>query len=204
MKRNQFRNHVIEELSRILARKKILNTNEAKNLADGFKNQDDIFFEDFLLEEEIVSKPELLQALSQYYHIPALDVVGEFFDHHFLTLVPKNVMTDNLFIPYQREADTDTLWVVAAHPNDPNLRVLIGKYISHHIEFMVGIPQDIIDAIEEFYDRSSTYQPNSIASQYMERSSGEVHPTDQEIYTEKNHDRIPLINEETDDDYESY
>lgn len=197
------RHEIIDELSLILARKKIIDFNEAKVLAESFKERSDITFEDFLLEEQIVDKPELLEALSQYYQVPALDVVGEFFDHQFLRLIPKNVMIENLFIPYQRESDTDILWVVAAHPNNPNLRPIIGNHVSHHINFMVGIAQDIIDAIEEFYDKSNTYQPNDIANQLMERSAIEVHPTGEEIITEEKYDRIPLNDEQTNDDYES-
>jgi hypothetical protein len=185
----------IDGVSAILERHHAINSTDMKALRSSFNHRDGISFEDFLLEEGIVEKSELLQALSEYYQVPQCDVVGVFFDHYLLHLVPKDVLLVHYMIPYQREGDN--LWVVVAQPDDPHLAVVLGKYLSHNILFMVGLAQDIRDAIEEYYDESDTYQPNDIANQLMERSAQEVHTPDQDD------DRIPLIVEETIDDYES-
>jgi hypothetical protein len=169
--------------------------NDAVALKKAFQERDDIAFEDFLLEEGVVDKDELLEALSQYYGVPQCDVVGVFFDHYLINLFPEEVLLTHLMIPLEREGDN--LWVVTADPDDPHLPVVLGKYISHNINFMVGIPQDIRDAIREYHDESNTYQPNDIANQQMERSAQSVHAPDQLD------ERIPLIIEETVDDYES-
>ena len=41
-------------------------------------------FVDFLLEEGLVDREDILKALSQYYQVPAFDVVGHFFLHNLL------------------------------------------------------------------------------------------------------------------------
>lgn len=188
---------LVDGLSAILTNHKHLSVEDMKDLHEVFSHHDDLMFEDFLLEDGLIEREDLLQALSQYHQVPYCDVVGAFFDHHFLTLLPKEVLLEHLMIPYYREDDTDSLWVVAADPSDPHIREVLGNYVSHDINFMVGLPQDIRDAIREFYDESNTYQPNSIASQRMERSAQSIH------YPDELDERIPLIIEDTDDDYES-
>lgn len=185
----------IDGLSIILARNHKISIVDMEALKHSFHQNDDIQFEDFLLEEGIVEKEDLLEALSQYYKVPQCDVVGLFVEHYLMSLFPKDVLIEHMMLPISRE--DDTLWVVAAEPNDPHLPVVLGRYVSHNIAFMVGIPQDIIDTIREFADQSDTYQPNDIQNQQMERSQQEVHtPYDEDP-------RIPLIVEETIDDYES-
>ncbi|MBA2307040.1 hypothetical protein H0W26_02820 [Candidatus Dependentiae bacterium] len=187
--------NLIEGLSTILMGHKLLNITDTLALLKAFKPDEDISFEDFLLEGEFIDKNDLLQALSEYYRVPYCDSIGVFFDHYLVNLIPKDVLIEHTMIPYMREEDT--LWVVAAEPNDPHLLVVLGKYVSHTIAFMVGLAQDILASIEEYSDESDTYQPNDIANQLMERSAQEVHTP------EEYSGQIPLIIEETIDDYES-
>lgn len=200
MKRNGF----IEGLGVILTRHNLLAFDDLKSLTESFRRRDDIEFEDFLIEEEIVSKPELLEALSEYYNVPAFDVVGAFFDHQYLRLIPKSIMLKYLFIPYERT--DDTLTVVAADPSDVHLRPVIGQYVTHNLNIVVGLAQDIRDTVREFYDKSITYQPNDIENEQMERSAMDVHPhvePAEELRQENRDDEpIPTINQETVDDYE--
>lgn len=201
----------IDGIAAILNRHHLIGLEDLAALRTSFDHREDISFEDFLIEEGIVDKGDLLQALSEYYRVPQMDVVGEFFDHYLMRLVPKDVLLKHLFIPYKRE--NDNLWVVAAEPDDPHLPVVLGQYLSHNFNFMVGLPQDIRDAIREYYDQSITYQPYDISNQQMERSAQEVHEPDmleQEPSSLTREDaqpgfkeEIPLIVEETVDDYES-
>lgn len=62
------------------------------------------------------------------------------------------MMIRNIFIPL--EVDQNFLVVVAGEPDNPDLLSIIGKYISYDIQFRTSIKQDIIDAIQEFYDKS--------------------------------------------------
>lgn len=196
----------IEGISALLTRHHLINPRDLSALIHSFNHQDDLTFEDFLLEEGVIERSDLLQTLSEYYRVPQLDVVGEFFDHYLIRLVPKDVLLVHYMIPYMRE--NDNLWVVAAEPNNPHLPVVLGKYLSHNFNFMVGLPQDILDAIQEYYDQSDTYQPNDIANQHMERSAIDVH-TPEQLEQIPQHpgemdERIPLDLQDTVDDYESH
>lgn len=193
-------NKKIAGISALLVDNNLISFTDMKDLYEDFKTRDDISFEDFLLEEAVVTKDELLEVLSKYYKVPYFDTTGAFFDHHFLTLIPKDVMLEHLFIPYERDIDSDILTVVAAEPDNAHLLEVLGQYIFHEINFMVGLPQDIIDAIEEFSDESITYQPNYIQNQKMERSMMEVHPMNQ-IYTERE-EEIPVVWQDNVDDSE--
>ena len=202
-------NKAIEGISLILVQRKLVAITELQALMKAYETSDDIAFEDFLLDQALVSKSDLLQAMSEYYRVPALDVIGEFFDHYLLSLFPQNILLRYAFIPYQREADV--LTVVAAEPDNPDLPIIIGEFITHDTVFMVGIYRDIIEVINEFYDTSITYQPNHIANANMERSAQEVYLfditgdealADQQPCLED--DTIPCIIERNDDTYESH
>lgn len=142
----------IDDFCALLVRHKMIKEQDAPSLCSAFEQNSALYFEDFLLEEEFITKEQLIEALSLYYNLPSMDVVGVFFDHHLVRMFPKDVMLRNGFIPYDR--DGDVLIVVAARPNNPKLAEIIGKFVSYDVTFMVGIYQDICDMIKEFYDES--------------------------------------------------
>lgn len=192
---------IVDGLSLILVNKKLINPKDLESIHKEFKHQDDLSFEDFLLDQAIVTKEDLLQALSEYYQVPSIDVTAEFFEYHNIRLVPKDVMIRHYFIPLYRI--NDELTVVAANPNDPHLRVLIGRYFNHQINFMVGLAQDIINAIMQYYEKPITYQPNDIENQQMERSQIDVNPISEDRLRQENKTSdIPEQWEQTVDDYE--
>lgn len=150
MKREKF----IEGLISILQKRDIVDAQEAKNLKSLFKGANKPNFDDFLLDEGLVDKDDLLNALAEYYQVPPLDVVGYFFDHATVRMFPKEFLLSNGVIPLER--DENILVMVASDPADPELLPRIGNYVSYDIQFYVGIRQDIYDAIEEFFDQSLT------------------------------------------------
>jgi hypothetical protein len=91
-------------------------------------------------------------ALTKYYQLEAIDVVGMLFDHNLLRKFPLDVMVRVGFIPHQQ--DGDVLEVIAARPQDSELLDIIGAYVSYDIVFTVGLYRDICDAAKEFYDES--------------------------------------------------
>jgi len=190
----------VDDIGIILTAKHLITPQDLVALHKSFKSRNDVSFEDFLLEEGIVEKSDLLAALEDYYGVPAIDLEGQFLDHYDVTLIPKSVMLQHLFIPYDREEDN--LWIIAANPNDPHVREVLGKYVTHHISFMVGLPTDIIDAIEENYDESITPQPQEIQNQNMERSQIDVHPGNDVLKPEDSPLEIPADWEENIDDLE--
>lgn len=142
----------IDGFCAILVKNGALKNRDAKDLQTEFERSTAIYFEDFLLEEDLVTKEDMLQALSEYYQMPAIDVIGVFFDHHLVRMFPKDLMIRDGFIPFDREGDI--LTVIAARPRHPALPQVIGDYVSYDVAFMVGIYFDITDQVEEFYDQS--------------------------------------------------
>lgn len=190
------RTSFIDGFSEILARHQILSASDIKSLHKSFKDRNDVTFEEFLLQEGLADKAEILKAMSEYYKVPSIDVQGEFFDHFLLRLFPKDLMIRLGFIPQKRYEDSIT--VIVANPFNPFLRGIISRYIMHEVVFNVSFLSDIQNAIQEFYDLSITPQPNSIQNQRMVRSQISIFDTYQNDF------RIPLDLQETDDDYESH
>lgn len=127
---------------------------DEQTLVEEFKKNPAESFEEFLLDEELLSKQDLLKALQKYYDVPSIDLAGFFFDHDLVHLFPKEVMLNNQFIPYI--VDGDLLIVIAADPSNEDLDEIIGRSVSYEVGYMVSIPHDITNAIKEFYDESLT------------------------------------------------
>jgi len=140
----------VEKLASILVKQGSIGENEAESMKKDFYNRSKEAFDFFLIDEGLVSKANILKALSEYYQVPAVDVVGIFFDHDLVRNFPKDVLLDYVFIP--RESDHDILIVVANDPSDPKLLDNVEKYTSYVAKFQVGLKQDILDSIREFYD----------------------------------------------------
>ena len=149
-----------KELTHILLKNKVVSDKEAYNLQKLFQESSKENFDDFLLEQGLASKEDLLKALSQLYKVPAVDVDGYFFQTFLLHKFPKDILHRYAFIPM--EADDDIMSVVASEPDDPRLLPLIGNFVSYDIVFRVGIRLDITDAISEYYDNAITEVPQDI------------------------------------------
>jgi len=147
-----------QELCDILVKHKVLSLEDSRAMHSAFKDSDKEQFDDFLLEEGLVQKEDLLRALAEYYQVPAFDVVGYFFDHVLLRNFPKEFLLENRIIPLALERPLLTL--VASHPDDQDLLVAIGKYVTTDVQFRVGLGRDIEDAVKEYYDPSLTEVEN--------------------------------------------
>src|SRR5437667_10345403 len=144
----------VTELSDILVAQKIISIQEAKAIQKAFHDSDKDQFDEFLLDEGIIEEVDLLDALAEYYQVPAFDVVGHFFESLELHKFPKEVLLANEFIPL--EVEDNIMIVVASNPNDPDLLEIIGDNVSYDIQFRVGIAREITDAIKEFFDKAVT------------------------------------------------
>jgi type IV pilus assembly protein PilB len=145
----------IEAICSILEKNNIITSSESNALKKNFKDRSQIAFDDFLLEEGLVEREDILEALSTYYKVPYMDPIGYFFDHYLLIKFPKDFLLRNLILPLE-VLDDNILVVVANDPSNEELLPAIGKYVSYDIEFLVGIASEIIESVEEFYDRSLT------------------------------------------------
>lgn len=145
-------NRMIDKLCAILQKNKALNDLDAQALVRAFGERSGATFEEFLLEEGLVEKKELLKALEEYFQTTAVDVTGLELNHHLVHMFPKDVMLRNLFVPWDREGDV--LSVIAVNPRDPQLPEIVGKFVSYDVAFVAGFARDINDAIEDYYDES--------------------------------------------------
>ena len=138
----------------ILVKMRVIAAEDALSIEQSFHDSDVDQFDDFLLSEGIVDEENLLEALSEYFQVPAFDVVGYFFERHYLRMFPKDTLLRNVMIPL--EVEENIMIVVTSRPNNPELLVEIGENVSYDIQFYVGIGRNICDAIKEYYDKSET------------------------------------------------
>ncbi|HVW99558.1 MAG TPA: hypothetical protein VHA52_03830 [Candidatus Babeliaceae bacterium] len=150
----------IDGLSALLERNGSIKHADTKALKKMFGQSSLATFEDFLLEENLVDKSDLLEALSEYYQVPAVDLLSQFLDHHLVTMFPVDLMVRKGFVPFQR--DENILIIVASNPHDDTLSETLGRYVSYQTTFWVGILQDIIDMAREYTDTSITQEPQDI------------------------------------------
>jgi len=143
-----------DDLTAILVNKDAISKKESDAMRRAFAESNADEFEDFLLEEGIVSEVDLLRALSLYYKVPSFDANGYFFDRFLLRKFPKSFLLRHGIIPL--ESDNEAMTIVAANPADPNLPVEVARFVSYDVYFCVGVRRDICDAVEEFYDKSDT------------------------------------------------
>lgn len=137
-----------------LVRSEVITERMAQDLERNLNDGEQEPFDAFLLDEGLVSKEDLLKALSRVYQVPCIDVEGYFFQTHLLQMFPQDFLMRNALIPM--EQDGNVLIVVATDPADPQLLASIGEHVSYDIQFYVGLYQDILDAIEEYYDPALT------------------------------------------------
>lgn len=142
------------DIAIILMKNKVVSGQEAENLQKMFSESSHDWFVEFLLEEGLVNKEEILKALSSYYQVPSFDVEGYFFDHLLVRDFPKGFLLRHNIIPV--EIDQNILMIVASDPSNEDLLTALRQYTSEDIQFYVGIARDIEDAVKEYYDKSLT------------------------------------------------
>lgn len=145
-----------QKLSDIFVEQGVITKQESEQMHKLFAQSSKEAFDDFLLEQGLVSEEALLDALAEYYQVPSYDVLGEFFNHQLLTLFPKEFLVRNAVIPLFLEEDILTM--VASEPSE-HLREEIDDYVDFGVEFNVGLRRDITDAVKEFYDLALTEVP---------------------------------------------
>jgi len=141
---------VIDGLLNILCDRKILTQEDTEELKKEFAKDETEYFEDYLIDERIVEKEDLLKALQDYYNTPAIDVMGAMFDHDLLVKFPKDVLLRNCCIPYYQ--DGMLLFVITNDPTNENLDEILGESVSYDFVFLVGIPRHIDMMIKDFYN----------------------------------------------------
>lgn len=144
----------VKALTDQLVARKVIPSSEAQALQKSFEASEKANFDDFLLDEGLVDKDDLLPALAALYQVPDFDAVGYFFDNQLLRMFPKEFLIQHALIPIER--DENMLIMLASNPANSELLPLIGEQVSYDIHFRVGIRQDILNAIHEFYEHALT------------------------------------------------
>ncbi len=146
------KNSFIHGVCAALVKNKVISQQEATNLEKAFKDSAQENFDNFLISENIVSRADLLKALSEYYEVPSFDAVGYTFDHDLVKEFPENFLVNHGVIPLER--DENMLFMVVNDPNNEEMLPELAEYVSDEVNFFVGIHQDILDAVEAYYEDS--------------------------------------------------
>ena len=71
----------VERLVDIFVKRNTIAADKAPAIKKLFYDRSKPSFVNFLLEEDLLSREDILNALSDYYNVPAFDVEGYFFEH---------------------------------------------------------------------------------------------------------------------------
>lgn len=144
------KDHFVNRIAQALVKLKVMSAAEAESFEKEFSGRSKGRVDEFLLDEGIVDRENLLKALQSVFNIPSNDVRGYFFNHSILLLFPRDLLMNKAFIPL--DIDNDILTIVVSNPEDDETMAMIGDYVPYSVNVLVGIRRDIIDAIEEYYD----------------------------------------------------
>ncbi len=181
---------------------KLITAEDAIKLLTAYDESDVEQFDEFLLSEGILEQEQLLEALSEYYHVPSFDVVGYFFERHLLHMFSKSMLLRNKIIPLQ--VDENMMIVIAANPDNSDLLFEIGENVSYDIRLYVGVARDISDAVEEYYDKADTEDntDEDIREEQLLRSEFEMMEDEDNLVSYASDDEAPypLIKDEDEGD----
>ena len=170
----------LETLSQILISHRVMSPERAEELKRVFQDSPHEEYDDFLIKEGLIDSNDLLQALSVYYKVPSFDVVDHFFRTFLLHEFDKDFLLRNAIIPLEVENQTHMI-MVAAEPFRSGLESAVKGFVDFDVSYMVGIRTDIIDAIEEYYDKAVTEVQQDIDRKEEER---EAQAAEREIFSD--------------------
>ncbi|MBN1516321.1 Flp pilus assembly complex ATPase component TadA [Candidatus Sumerlaeota bacterium] len=110
-----------------------------------------IFLEDVLLENNVLSRTELIQALENQFFCPSYDVNNAPYAPDLLRRLPHGLAKKQLALPIE---DTgEEVKVVMANPQDQKARNAVALTLSRLIAPCVALRGELRDKIEELYKR---------------------------------------------------
>jgi type IV pilus assembly protein PilB len=111
---------------------------------------------DALLQRGLITEQQLIEVLEFQLGIPHISLYRYPFDTKLFTLIPKEMAKRNLVIPLKKEGEK--LFVAMADPMDfftvDDLRLSTG----FHIETAIATKDDIIRAINKYYDSDEGFE----------------------------------------------
>lgn len=140
------------KICEVLVKNKVITDQEACDLQRDFKGRSKETFDEFLVNEGFTTRDEILVALAEYYEVPPFNVMGYMFDHNLLLQFPQDFLLRHGVIPLER--DENMLAIIVSDPHNTDLLPELAEYVSDDIRLYVGLREDIIDAVMEFYEES--------------------------------------------------
>lgn len=140
----------VTRFAQVLVKNNVMKEAEADSLIQEFYDRAKGNVVSFLLEEGIIEHEDVLKALGSMYDVPAFDVRGHFFNHQWLLFFPKELLLEKALIPL--EVEDDLMTVVMSNPEDEDTVERLGEFVSYNINVYVGIQEDIVEAVKEYYD----------------------------------------------------
>ncbi|MBI2601162.1 type II/IV secretion system protein [Candidatus Daviesbacteria bacterium] len=110
--------------------------------------------EKILIQHNLVPYEKIIQAKAQLWNIPYVRLEGKAIASDALNLIPEGVARKNKLIPFGRS--NDQLWVAMADPLDVQVIQFIEKKSGMRIKPFLGLPEDIVKAINDQYSQSLT------------------------------------------------
>ena len=140
----------VDRFAEALVKNNFMKEAEAESLIQEFHGRAKGNIVSFLLSEGILEHEEILKALGSVYGTPSFDVRGHFFNHQWLLFFPKDLLIEKALIPL--EVEDDLMTVVMSNPEDEDTIERLGEYVSYNVNVYVGIEEDIVDSVKEYYD----------------------------------------------------
>ena len=102
-----------------------------------------------LVKLDYIDEENLLQFLSELYHIPLLKLNGEQISNEILRLVPAQIAKKYLVLPVERNGPK--LTVAVADPSNLILAEEIEFMTGYNVDMLLCTENDLIQAIKKFY-----------------------------------------------------
>ena len=102
-----------------------------------------------LVKLDYINEENLLQFLSELYHIPLLKLNGEQISDEILKLVPAQIAKKYLVLPVERNGPK--LTVAVADPSNLILAEEIEFMTGYNVDMLLCTENDLIQAIKKFY-----------------------------------------------------
>ncbi len=144
-------------LADILEEKGVITKDQAEDVKilqlQSDKNQEDI-----LLAKGLAAKKQIIQAKSELYDIPFVDLDVEGFSPVSLSYVPKSVAERYTLIPFKVDEDDKELSVAMANPLDLETIEFLEKKSEMRINVYFALPGQIDQMIARHYEQELTTQ----------------------------------------------
>jgi len=136
-----------DEFKKILLRNKIISAEKfQKYLEQARKKGKNIT--DFILESKIISEQELSKMLSEYFHIPYIDLQNKQIPKNILSIIPEPIAKTHKIIAFEKTRND--LKVAMLDPRDLQTIEFIKKKTNLEVKLYITTPKEISNALHQY------------------------------------------------------